>query len=157
MKESDTPPAIVSKAEANADVLLGRLARAIAPAYTAAINARRKQRSCGIQIGRAIIEACRSAEVQKQVAHENSKQKKPNGGSATKAHSWVRERFDSVRIFVTRHKDDDDTTDAMTLGSGNMLAQLGQVKEFVSKQDEVTRDQARKECNDDDGEESSTP
>jgi len=58
------------------------------------------------------------------------------------------EHYDTVQVFVTRHTPGDDeesgTINAHT-GRGNWLARLGQVKDWVIKQDEKTRISCREE------------
>ena len=59
------------------------------------------------------------------------------------------EHFDSVQIFASRHDmaNDDGTLDC-TAGRGNWLARRGQVREWMLKQDEASRADARKEHDD---------
>lgn len=58
-----------------------------------------------------------------------------------KAVTELFEHFDSVRIFVTRH--DGEKTHDLTWGAGNFHAQVGQIIDFVTEQDEITREVAR--------------
>lgn len=44
------------------------------------------------------------------------------------------EHFDSVRILVTKHDGPSDTTDAYTVGGGNIYAQQGLVEEWLERQ-----------------------
>lgn len=56
------------------------------------------------------------------------------------------EHFDSVQIFTTRHESSEqDGTVTVHLGVGNWFARYGQVSEWLIKQDEWTRMNAR-EC-----------
>lgn len=55
------------------------------------------------------------------------------------------EHFDSVRIFVTIHRGERDTTFAHSAGGGNVYAQLGQVQDWLSCQDERSRSDIRKD------------
>lgn len=56
--------------------------------------------------------------------------------------SMLSEHFDSVRIFVTRQMH--DGTVSVTEGAGNFQAQQGQVREWLIRQDENTRENARR-------------
>lgn len=47
----------------------------------------------------------------------------------SKAVDGLGEHFDSVRVFVTRHEG--DSTLALTRGSGNNYASLGQITEWL--------------------------
>jgi hypothetical protein len=53
------------------------------------------------------------------------------------------EFFDTVQIFVTR--DEDHATHSVHLGAGNWFARLGQVTEWVTKEDECSRSSVHKE------------
>lgn len=54
------------------------------------------------------------------------------------------EHFDSIRIFVS-FRGSPTTTQTYTTGGGNFHAQMGQVKEWVIRQDEFVREDARHE------------
>lgn len=54
------------------------------------------------------------------------------------------EHFDSVQIFVTRHRGEDTTTAAYEYGAGNFLARFGQVVEWLSIQDQYQREEAKR-------------
>ena len=54
------------------------------------------------------------------------------------------EHFDSVRIFVTRHNGQDSETQSYDSGGGNLYAQLGQVREWLTFQDQYARSFADK-------------
>lgn len=54
------------------------------------------------------------------------------------------EHFDSVRIFVTKHSGNQENTASFETGGGNFYAQLGQVKEWISIQDQYQRNYAIK-------------
>ena len=58
------------------------------------------------------------------------------------------EHFDSVRIVATRQTGNGQNTAVFTTGSGNYFAQLGSVKEWVVKQDELSRIEQREEGED---------
>jgi hypothetical protein len=47
------------------------------------------------------------------------------------------EHFDSVRIFVTRHDGDKDTTVGYSRGGGNFYAQRGQITEWTNQQQQI--------------------
>ena len=65
--------------------------------------------------------------------------------------SRAKDEIDSVRIFVTWPSDDgNQTTRSYESGTGNFYAQLGQVAEWLSMQEEFQRDHARKLSNKDD-------
>lgn len=53
------------------------------------------------------------------------------------------EHFDTVRIFVTRHEGDKESTQAVTSGRGNIYAQQGQIFEWKGLQEEYVRIDAR--------------
>jgi hypothetical protein len=59
------------------------------------------------------------------------------------------EHFDSVHIFTTRLKDEDDAGDRGTIninyGYGNWFARYGQIHTWVVKQDEQSRKEVRDE------------
>lgn len=58
------------------------------------------------------------------------------------------EHFDTVRIFVTKHGDDDRTAQYV-VGRGNFYAQLGQIMEWLSIQNQYQRNWAiRKDAED---------
>lgn len=61
-----------------------------------------------------------------------------------RAKAQLMEHFESVRIFVTKHSGADDETGAYTVGQGNFYAQLGQISEWVSIQDQHQRNDAIK-------------
>lgn len=51
------------------------------------------------------------------------------------------ERFDSVQIFVTRHRKGSKNTDYSTIGGGNWFARLGQINEWLVKADAVAAEE----------------
>lgn len=55
------------------------------------------------------------------------------------------EHVDSVRIFVTFHEGATENTKSYSLGGGNFYAQLGLVREWLTRQDEYVRKDANKE------------
>lgn len=61
------------------------------------------------------------------------------------------EFFDSVHVFVSVKQRDDDSgrpvTGAFDLGAGNWYSRLGQVREWLVGQDEVTRHRVRQMMN----------
>lgn len=54
------------------------------------------------------------------------------------------EHFDSVRIFVTVHDGPLDETNSYEDGAGNFYAQLGQIREWISIQDQYQREHAKR-------------
>jgi hypothetical protein len=50
------------------------------------------------------------------------------------------EHFDTVRIFVTTHSGASETTQGFDTGGGNFFAQLGQIKEWVQQQNQISKD-----------------
>lgn len=52
------------------------------------------------------------------------------------------EHFDSVRIFVTLHNGGEEATQSYETGGGNFYAQLGQVREWVTIQDQYQKNWA---------------
>lgn len=54
------------------------------------------------------------------------------------------EHFETVQILCSRHIGDDGTV-SCTWGSGNWFARYGQVKEWITKQEEGTRIERRNE------------
>jgi len=48
--------------------------------------------------------------------------------------------FDTVQIFTTRHESNDIGTIAFQRGSGNWYARFGQIKEWVIKREEETKE-----------------
>ena len=70
---------------------------------------------------------------------------------AAKALADILEHADSVRIFVTVHQGgagDSGETATITFGGGNFYAQIGQVAEWLTRMNQVTRDNATKEPSD---------
>jgi hypothetical protein len=58
------------------------------------------------------------------------------------------EHFESVHVFVSVHDGDHKGTFALDYGSGNFYARYGQVKEWIEKNDERTRNIVRVENSD---------
>jgi len=58
-----------------------------------------------------------------------------------KAAQDLSEHCDSVRIFVVTH--DNDLSKAYTSGKGNFYSQVGQVTEWLERQHEYVRNDAR--------------
>ncbi len=59
-----------------------------------------------------------------------------------RACAQLAEHFDSVQIFVTRHKGENQVTQNMEVGRGNFYARLGHVREWLCMQDQFTRQHA---------------
>lgn len=57
------------------------------------------------------------------------------------------EHFDTVQIFVTRHRGDLETTQSFEYGEGNFYARLGHITEWISMQDQFQRNAAIKKDN----------
>jgi len=56
------------------------------------------------------------------------------------------EHFDSVQIFVSRHDPAiQDGTVTVSWGAGNWYARAGQIREWILRQEEITRRQIQKE------------
>ena len=56
------------------------------------------------------------------------------------------EHFDTVQLLVTKHVPEDkdlDGTVSLHIGRGNYYARFGQVIDWLTKQDEYTRDKCR--------------
>lgn len=62
------------------------------------------------------------------------------------------EHYDSVRIFVTRHVGQNDVTESFETGGGNLLAQLGQVQQWLTIQNRYAEHHADKAAKEDDEE-----
>lgn len=60
--------------------------------------------------------------------------------------SDLSEHFDSIRIFVTMPSETSNHTANYSAGRGNIYAQIGQVREWLIRDDERTRVQERP-CN----------
>lgn len=67
---------------------------------------------------------------------------------ADKLVSELGEHCDSVRVFCTMNEGNGETA-SYTVGDGNFHAQTGQVKEWLIRQDEIVREHARKNNDDD--------
>ena len=57
----------------------------------------------------------------------------------------IMEVVDSVQVSVTIQRK--DTTDCLHIGKGNFYARLASAREFVERQDEYVREDARKRAN----------
>lgn len=68
----------------------------------------------------------------------------------TDAATLLQEHFDSVRIFVTRHGEDGETTTQFDAGRGNFYAQFGQVSEWIEIQRHYQRLWAERHDRDED-------
>lgn len=56
--------------------------------------------------------------------------------------SEIMEHVDSVRIFVTYHQGEIDSTQAYNYGGGNFYAQRGQITEWLEYQKQSERNQS---------------
>lgn len=56
------------------------------------------------------------------------------------------EHFETVQIFVTRH-DAGQGTFNINLGDGNFFARLGQVQEWITKSNELSKENVRRQDN----------
>lgn len=59
-----------------------------------------------------------------------------------KCRDQMLEHFDSVRVFVTKHNGGESETQSYETGGGNFYAQLGQVTEWLSIQEQYQRSYA---------------
>lgn len=59
-----------------------------------------------------------------------------------KAAQDLSEHVDSVQIFCTLHQGDATVTAAYDSGSGNIFARIGQIKDWVIRQDQFTKTHA---------------
>ncbi len=57
------------------------------------------------------------------------------------------EHFDSVQIFVTRHRGGEEMTASYEFGKGNFYARYGQIAEWLSIQDQFQRNHAIRKDN----------
>ena len=55
--------------------------------------------------------------------------------------------FHSVRLFATLHDSEEEVTHSYTNGRGNVQAQIGHVRDWLIRQDEYVRVDARKDVN----------
>lgn len=62
--------------------------------------------------------------------------------------SSIMEHADSVRVFVTSHDGVADNSYAFSMGKGNFFAQVGQVREWIVRQDQYIKIDACKESSD---------
>jgi hypothetical protein len=67
------------------------------------------------------------------------------------------EHFDSIRIFVTRHNGQESETESYDSGGGNLYAQLGQIQEWLTFQDQYARSFAASKQAETDEEEDDEP
>jgi hypothetical protein len=65
-----------------------------------------------------------------------------------KAMEQIGEHFDNVQIFATRHESGKGTIN-IHMGNGNWYARYGQVKEWIVKEEEDSRQSVREENDDD--------
>jgi len=59
----------------------------------------------------------------------------------------LKEHFDTVHIFATRMNDEQATEETINCqyGSGNWCARYGQIHNWLVRQEEITREDARKD------------
>lgn len=69
----------------------------------------------------------------------------PDLAAVKKALQDLGEHFDSVMIFCTRHEGDDRGSARVAKGTGNWYARYGQVREWLVKEEEEARIEAKKE------------
>ena len=63
-----------------------------------------------------------------------------------KAIELLSEHFDTVQIIATRQDDEDPENDLLCEdGSGSIFARIGSVRDWLMRQDEYTRNRAKKE------------
>lgn len=56
------------------------------------------------------------------------------------------EHFDSVHVFVTRHEPGQENgTVTINLGSGNWFSRYGQIRNWINKEEESSREEVRRE------------
>lgn len=60
------------------------------------------------------------------------------------AASRLMEHFDSVRIFVTKHDGETDSSQETSVGGGNFYAQYGQVRSWLDQMDQLDRNEVKK-------------
>lgn len=59
------------------------------------------------------------------------------------------EHFDSVQIFCTRHESGQEGgTINIPLGTGNWFARYGQIRNWINKEEESSREEIRRENDD---------
>lgn len=59
----------------------------------------------------------------------------------------LKDHFDTVHIFATRHKDDGTGTEHCSKGCGNWFARYGHIKDWITGEEESTREKIRKVLN----------
>lgn len=93
MKEHATP--IVAQAAIEVLAPIAKLAKRIAAHYDEALEFGNKEYAAGMKIGKSIIEACRDAEIIREVTRENSPAAKraKGGGTDIRIHSYVAEQL----------------------------------------------------------------
>lgn len=76
---------------------------------------------------------------------ESTQQKEPDDTTAVDAAiARLMEHFDTAQVFVSRVLEDGNTR-TVVKGSGNYHARVNQAREFVTRDDELTREDSRKE------------
>lgn len=58
--------------------------------------------------------------------------------------SLLAEHFDTVQVFTTRYESAEEGTIQCNSGQGNWYARRGQVQEWLTREDEDTRENVRK-------------
>lgn len=81
MQKLENPTPIVARAEC--DGIIEKIAAKIKAPYAESLKLRKQQNDIGIHIGRVIAEACRDAQIEAQLAIENSREKKMEKGGGT--------------------------------------------------------------------------
>lgn len=75
---------------------------------------------------------------------EQEDQEKEDLARVEKAVESLKEFYDTVHVFVTRHEGGGVGTVNIQIGAGNWFARKGQVIEWLAKEDESTRHSVRK-------------
>jgi hypothetical protein len=68
---------------------------------------------------------------------------KPEIDRVKKCADDLMEHFDSVMIFATEHDGSAEGTRTICFGRGNMYARIGQVREWLIRQDEISKQMER--------------
>jgi hypothetical protein len=72
----------------------------------------------------------------------NEAEEKQRMDIVLKAVNDLGEHFDSVRVFVSEHRGEEDGTLKLTAGVGNYITQFGQIRLWMLLQEERERVQA---------------
>lgn len=74
---------------------------------------------------------------------QNTEQKQPNDEAAVDAAiARLMEHFDSAQVFVSRVEENGNTR-TVSKGAGNVCARVHQAREFLIRDDEMTRQNER--------------